>query len=359
MPSPPAVHGGGGGSIGAGPSIGPRRSTPAVSGRPVVAQLVQSTGSSDTGHLDPSVSRYRGLGLAPSGAKRRFGEVNPVDFLNQHTPENQPIPDAYTSYLWSSSPTTSTVQYPAAVPADPVQVPPSLPNYESVLSPHSGESFQLASSSGLQDDVDNSATFSPRHASSGTPSHFTDHTLPQQGKSLAAPEAPRKKRRTGQRKRVAKPKDPRAAERLQNQRESDESNLEELYRLFVPERVGVVPKKDRSAISTSQSSCLSGLVNERCQCSIMPKRLRRPVATPDKIRPPYLRMEKFGPRHPLSKMGVLIESVLDFQGLWYSGVWIYVEPSMCFNVHSPLPALRIKMGQELNLLGQYDYFRSW
>ena len=259
MPSPPAVHGGGGDSVGAGPSTGPRRSMPAVSGRPV-AQPVQLTGSSDTCHLDPSVSRYRGLGLVPSGAKRGFSEVDPLDaqyapvgYLNQHAPENQPTPDAYTPYPWPSSPTTSTAQYPAAVPADPAQVPSSLPNYESVLSLHSGESFQLASSSGSQDDVDNNATFSPRHASSGTPSPFIDHTLPQQGNSLAAPQAPRKKRRTGQRKRVAKPKDPRAAERLQNQRESDELNMEEMYRLFVPESVGDVPKKDRTATSTSSS----------------------------------------------------------------------------------------------------------
>jgi hypothetical protein len=136
-----------------------------------------------------------------------------------------------------------------------------------------------------------------------------DHTLPQLGNSSALPEALRKKRRTGQRKRVSKPKDPRAAERLQNQRESDEQNMEEMFKLFVPESVGAVPKKDRSAISTSQSSCLSGLVNERCQCSIMPDGIRRPMASTNKIQPPSVTMETFCPLH-LLKMGVLIERVL-------------------------------------------------
>ena len=281
------VHGGEGGSVGAGPSTGTRRSIPTVSRLPV-AQVVQL----DTGHLAPSDSRCRGLGLAPSGNnKRRFSEADPpVDFLNQHASENQPTPDGYASYHWSSSPTTSTAQYPAVVP-----VPTSLQNYESVHSLHSGKSYQLASSSGLQDDVDNDATFSPRYTSPGPPSHFADHTLPQQGNSSSAPEAPRKKRRTGQRKRVAKPKDPKAepkdpkaAKRLKNQRDSDELNMGKLYRLLVPESVGNVQKKDRTATSTSQSSCLSssGLVNERCQCSIMPDSIRGPMATTNKIQPP-------------------------------------------------------------------------
>ena len=241
------MHVGEGGSVGAGPSTGTRRSIPTVSRVPV-AQVVHL----DTGHLAPSDSRCRGLGLAPSGNnKRRFSEVDPpVDFLNQHASENQPTPDGYASYHWSSSRTTSTAQYPAVVP-----VTTSLPNYESVHSLHSGESFQLASSSGLQDNVDNDATFSPRHASPGPPSHFrvTDHTLPQEGNSSAAPEAPPKKRHTGQRKRVAKPKDPKAAKRLKNQRDSDELNMREMYRIFVPESVGDVQKKDRTATSMSSS----------------------------------------------------------------------------------------------------------
>jgi len=262
MPSPPAVHGGGGGSVGAGPSTGPRRSTSAVSGLPV-AQLVQLTGSSDTGHLDRSVSRYRGLGLAPSGVKRRFSEVDsldaqcaPVDFLNQCASENQPTSNAYTSYPWSSSPPTpSTAQYPAAVPADPVQMPSSLPNHESVHSLYFEESFQLSSSSGLQDDLVSNATFLPRHVSPGAPSHFAGHALPQQGNTLAAPEAPRKKRCTGPRKRADKPIDPKATKRLQDQRQSDDEHIEDLYKAFVPDSEGEVPKKDRLRLSTSQSLC--------------------------------------------------------------------------------------------------------
>ena len=266
MPSPPAVYGGGGGSVGAGPSTGPRRSMPAVSELPV-AQLAQLTMSSDAGHLAPSVSCHRGLGLATSSVKRRFSEVDPLDaqyahvgFLDQHAPENQPTPDAYTSHAWSSSPpTTSTAQYQAAVPAGMVQGPSSLPNCESVVDLYPEESFPLSSSSGFQDDSVSNATFSPSYASPGAPgpSHSAGHTLPQQGTSLAVPEAPRKKQRIAHRKRVTKPKDPKATKRLQIQRQSDNENIGDLYELLVPDSEGEVPKKDRLRLSTSQSLCLS------------------------------------------------------------------------------------------------------
>ena len=264
MPLLSGVHGGEGGSVGAGPSTGTPRSIPTVSRLPI-AQVAQLTGSSDTDHLAPSDSRYRGLGLARSGAKRRFSEVDPldaqeapVDFLDQHAPENQPTLDAYPSYpLSSSPPTTSTAQYPTAFPADMVQGPSSLQNRESVVSLYSWESFQLASSSGLQDDLVSNATFSPRYALPGAPSHSAGPALPQQGDSLATPEAPRKKRRTGHRKRVVKPKDPKATKRLRDQRQSDDEHIEDLYNLFVPDSEGVVPKKDRLRMSTSKSLCPS------------------------------------------------------------------------------------------------------
>jgi hypothetical protein len=205
----------------------------------------------------PSVSPRQISGLPPSSAKRRVSGVDPlgaqhqhVDFLTQHATENQPAPSAYPTYPeWSdSSPAISTVLYPATVPADVVQYPPSLTHRrESVVSLHSEDSFQFPSSSGLPDDLDSNAAFSPRYAPPGAPSHFAGHTFPRQGTSSAVPNA----RRTGIRKRVAEPKDPRAAKRLQNQRESDELNMEEMYRLFVPEGVGKVPKKDRCATSTS------------------------------------------------------------------------------------------------------------
>jgi hypothetical protein len=43
----------------------------------------------------------------------------------------------------------------------------------------------------------------------------------------------------------------------------------------------------------------------------MPKSLRRPITTLNKIQTPYF-PEIFGPLHPLSKVGVLIERVLNF-----------------------------------------------
>jgi hypothetical protein len=255
IPTPSALEGGGGGSVGAGPSPDLRRLKPAVSELPSgVVQSIQLTVPSNTDYLAPSVSPHQISGLALSSAKRRVSTVDPlgaqhrqVDFLARHVTENQPAPSAYPTYPeWSdSSPAILTAQYPATVPADMVQYPSSLTHRrESVISLHSEDSFQFPSSSGLPDDLDSNAAFSPRYASPGAPSHFAGHTFPRQGTSSAA-------RRTGIRKRAAEPKDPRAAKRLQNQRESDELNMEEMYRLFVPESVGKVPKKDRCATSTS------------------------------------------------------------------------------------------------------------
>ena len=204
----------------------------------------------------PTVSQYQVLGLAPSSAKRRFSMVDTlgaqhaqVDSLTQHVHENQPTPSAYPSC-------PATAQYPAAVPANMAQKPLFYTPCDSVpvASLYSEDSLRLPSSSALQDDLDSNASFSPSHASPDTPSHFTDHTLPQQGTSLAAPEALGKKRRTGKRKRVVMAKDPKAAERLQNQRLSDDEHIEYLYKLFVPDSVGAVPKKDRLRLSTSPIS---------------------------------------------------------------------------------------------------------
>ena len=247
---PPVVQRGEGGSVGAGLSTTPRRLIPAVLGLP-----------SNTGHLDPSVLQYQVPGFAPSGDRRRFSGVEPlgaqhppIHILNQHAHGDQPTPSAYPSYPWSSSPPAiPTAQYQAAVPADMVLGP--LTHRESVVSLHSEESFQLSSSSSLQGDLGSNATFSPRYASPDA--HFAGDTLPQLGTSLAAPEPLRKTRRTGKRKRVADPKDPRAAKRLQDQRQSDDEHIEDLYELLVPDSEGEVSKKDRLGLSTSQSFCLS------------------------------------------------------------------------------------------------------
>ena len=254
MPTPPGVQGVGGGSVCAGPSTGPHRLAPAVMRRPSgVAQSMALIVSPGTGHSAPSCSQYQGLGLAPSGAKRRFSEVDPlgvqhtqVDFLTEHPHENQPFPGAYPSYT-----AISTAQYPAVVPADVAQGPSSYTRRGSVASVYSEGSLQLPVSPALQDDLESNATVLHSHASPGTSPHFTDHTLPQRGTSLAAPEAPRKKRRAVQRKRVAIPKDPKAAERLQNQRQLDDEHIEYLYKVFVPTSEGEVPKKDRLGLSTS------------------------------------------------------------------------------------------------------------
>ena len=236
MSTPPAIQDGGGGTLSGGPS---------------------------TGYSVPSVSQDQVLGLAPPSAKRRF-RVSDVDrlgaqhthvgFLNQHDLENQPTPDAYTPYTWSSpSPATLPAQYQAAVPADMVPGPSSFTRRESVVSLHSEESFQLSSSSSLQDGLDGDATLSPRHTSLGVLPHFAGHTLPEQNTSSAAPEVSRKRRRGVQRKRAPNPKDPKAADRLRNQRKTDDELIDLLFERCVPNSVGPVAKKDRLPLSALQS----------------------------------------------------------------------------------------------------------
>ena len=231
MSTPPAAQGGRGGSIDAGPS---------------------------TGYSAPSVDQHQVLGPAPSArTKRRISEFGRLDaqhtqvsFLNQHTFENQPTPDGYTQHPWSNSPPANSIaQYPAAVPS-------SLAHRGSDVSMHSEESNQLSSSSGLRDDLGGSATFPSRYASPGAPS-LASHTLPQRGTASAGPKPLRTKRRPGQRKRVLDPKDPKAAERLRNQRESDDEHIEDVLTLLVPENERDGPKKGRLRLSTSRSLCLS------------------------------------------------------------------------------------------------------
>jgi hypothetical protein len=62
------------------------------------------------------------------------------------------------------------------------------------------------------------------------------------------------RRTTGKRKLGENPKDWRAAQRLQNQREKDNKDIDFLFKLFVPRSVGTVEtvaKKDRLSLSTS------------------------------------------------------------------------------------------------------------
>lgn len=208
-------------------------------------------------HWLPAVSQNQGLRLSPSSAERRFNEVSPrgarhaqVDSLTQPTRQNQPTPSVLPSHS-----AISTVKYPAAVPADMVQGPLTYTHRDSVAS-RSLYPIQLPSSA-LQDNLDSNDTSLHRHASPDTPYHFTDHTLLQQGTSLAVPGPLRKKWGVGQRKRVADPKDPKAAERLRYQRQSDEEHIEKLFKLFVPDSEREAPKRDRLRLSTSQCLCLS------------------------------------------------------------------------------------------------------
>ena len=205
-------------------------------------------------HWLPAVSQNQVLGLSP---ERRFNEVSPrgarhrqhaqVDTLTQLAHQNESTSGVFPSYS-----AISTAKYSAAVPADMMQGPLTYSHRDSVAS-SSLYPVQLPSSAALQDNL-YSNTFPHRHASPDTPYHSTDHTLLPQGTSLAVPGPLRQERPVGQRERVA---DPKAAERLRCQRQSDEEHIENLYKLFVPDSEREVPKRDRLRLSTSQCLCLS------------------------------------------------------------------------------------------------------
>lgn len=267
MSMSPAVQHGEGGSVGVGSSTGSRSLNPAVPGLSSwEAQPIQPA-LSNSDYLDPSVVQRQVLRPAPSSAKkRRRSELDLLDavqhtqagFLNQLALENEPTPDEYTYSSSNSLPANSTAQHHAAVPVDMVPRPSSL-HRESVGSLQSEASFQPSSSSSLQDELDGGAMLSPGLTSVSVLSHSAGHIYPQQDSSSAAPEAPRKRRRDGQRKQTEVPIDPIATDRLRKQRKKDDQLLDLLFSRYVPSSAaqGRVAKKDRLPLSAFRSLYLS------------------------------------------------------------------------------------------------------
>jgi hypothetical protein len=92
------------------------------------------------------------------------------------------------------------------------------------------------------------ASFSPESSSAialGTSTQAVDDQLRQRGDELAVSQPENTEHHSRKRKRIAEPKDPRAAKRLQRQRQSDAHYLKVLEDLVVPKGEADVMKKDR------------------------------------------------------------------------------------------------------------------
>lgn len=80
---------------------------------------------------------------------------------------------------------------------------------------------------------------------SGAPAHVPEHAPPPPTTPSVTWPSERPHRRSGKSRRTEPPKDPRATNRLLDQRKSDDENIEALCKLFVPEGAEVKWKKDR------------------------------------------------------------------------------------------------------------------
>ena len=172
-------------------------------------------------------------------------------FLAPHAPENQPTPAMYTPIFGQptssfSRANPSAQQYPTAASTHMVPQPSSHAPDDLLAFRDSDGSFAPSCASDLQDDSTSVISFT-ESASPSVPSEFMDDALPQQGTSSVDPQSqlPQTQRRRGKRKRDAHPKDPRAAQRLRSQRETDEEAIMDLWRLLVPDGTEMVSKKDR------------------------------------------------------------------------------------------------------------------
>ncbi|KAH9986909.1 hypothetical protein BJV74DRAFT_885795 [Russula compacta] len=169
-------------------------------------------------------------------------------FLAPYAPENQSTPATYTPFFGqpSFSQASPRAQYPTA--ASTHNVPESSPHTQDDLLAFldSDGSFTPSCASDFQDDSISVTSFT-QSASPGVPSELMDDALSQQGTSSVPPQSQlaQTQGRSGKRKRVAHPKDPRAAERLRSQRQTDDEAIMELWRLLVPKDTAMVSKKDR------------------------------------------------------------------------------------------------------------------
>ena len=170
--------------------------------------------------------------------------------VSQYLFEHLPAPATYPPFPEQSSlllrPSTANRNSPGFMDMPPGPLPHpqrgnTLPFSDVSRSPRS------STSPDTQEDMAGPMYFrSPSATAYGTPSHVSDHPLPPPAISMDG--QPERTPRRGGRGRP--PKDPRATNRLLDQRKSDDENIEALCKLFVPPGAEVKWKKDRLSMST-------------------------------------------------------------------------------------------------------------
>ena len=238
--------------------------TPAI--LELASETAQSTQlSSNIRSFSPPVPQRQAPEHAPSSFTGHFSctdapsaQNTQFNFQTRYALEDQPTAGACPSHpVWpatSSSPATLNAQNPTAEPTYIIPEQSSHAHRGSLASLVSEDSFPFPSSSGSQNEFVSGAP--PFHglASPDTPSQIAGSALPQQRSSSSAPVVSQRKRRTVTRKRNPNPKDPKAAQRLQEQRKTDDEYINSLFETFVPPSEGTletVAKKARLPLSTS------------------------------------------------------------------------------------------------------------
>ena len=190
-----------------------------------------------------------------SSFPRRSSEPDPLraanterTFMAPYVPKNQPTLTMYTPFFGrpSFSQVSPSAQYPTAAFKHMVPQPPSHTPDDSVMS-------------------------FTESASPGVLSESTDDILPQQCTSSVAPQqqSPPTQYRTRNRKRATQPKDSRATQRHERQRQKDDENLMALSKLFVPDSVETILKKDLLGYKYVQILCLFWMTTKCYQ--LLPK----------------------------------------------------------------------------------------
>ncbi len=187
--------------------------------------------------LPPAISRRHSDADMPSAQNA---------LMSQYLFEHLPAPATYPPFPGQSSLSLR--------PSNANRISPEFMDMLPGPSPHAHPfsnvtgSSRSSTSPDMQEDMANPMFFrSPLAIASGAPSHMLDHPLPPPATSSMDGQPERMLRRTG---RGRPPKDPRATNRLLDQRKSDDENIEALCKLFVPPGAEVKWKKDRLSMST-------------------------------------------------------------------------------------------------------------
>ncbi|KAH9953989.1 hypothetical protein BC827DRAFT_83059 [Russula dissimulans] len=201
-----------------------------------------------------------GITFPPPGSPRRHGSE--ADEPNTHAALQSlyglghlPPSNMYPPY--SGQPGISPqVGFPDAMPG-PSPQPHTSRGYLPVMSVD--DTFRHTASPDSQDgSVSSMYSGMSSAVPSGAPSHVHEHAPPAPATSTVTWPSERSHRRPGKSRRTEPPKDPRATNRLLDQRKSDDENIEALCKLFVPEGAEVKWKKDRLGMSAFSVSVVRG-----------------------------------------------------------------------------------------------------